>query len=70
MQERLQKIIAKAGVASRREAEELITAGRVKVNGKIITALGTKASLARDKITVDGDRIVSDRKSTRLNSSH
>lgn len=62
MQERLQKIIAKAGVASRREAEEMITSGRVKVNGKVVTALGTKASLARDKITVDGKRLESEKK--------
>lgn len=51
--ERLQKIIAEAGVASRRKAEELIKAGKVKVNGKIITELGTKAS-EKDEIIVDG----------------
>lgn len=52
--ERLQKILAQAGVASRRSAEELITQGRVQVNGKIVTELGTKADPARDHIRVDG----------------
>jgi 23S rRNA pseudouridine2605 synthase len=53
-QERLQKILAAAGVCSRRKAEELILAGRVQVNGKIVTELGTKADAARDHIRVDG----------------
>src|ERR1700756_995003 len=53
-QERLQKILASAGVCSRRKAEELILAGRVQVNGKVITELGTKADAARDHIRVDG----------------
>jgi 23S rRNA pseudouridine2605 synthase len=52
--ERLQKLIAAAGIASRRKAEELIVAGRVAVNGAIVTELGTKADPACDKITVDG----------------
>jgi 23S rRNA pseudouridine2605 synthase len=52
--ERLQKILAAAGVASRRRAEELIEQGRVQVNGKIVTMLGTKADAARDHIRVDG----------------
>ncbi len=52
--ERLQKILAQAGVASRRAAENLITAGRVQVNGKVVTELGTKADSARDHIRVDG----------------
>ena len=52
--ERLQKIIASAGVTSRRKAEELITQGRVTVNGQVITQLGTKADLSRDHIKVDG----------------
>jgi 23S rRNA pseudouridine2605 synthase len=56
-QERLQKIVARAGVASRRAAEELITAGRVRINGKIVTELGVKADPKRDKIEVDGKRI-------------
>ena len=50
--ERLQKVIAQSGVASRRKAEELISAGKVKVNGQIITELGTKVS-AKDQIEVD-----------------
>ncbi len=53
-QERLQKIIAAAGICSRRKAEELILAGRVQVNGKVVTELGTKADPARDHIRVDG----------------
>ena len=52
--ERLQKILAKSGIASRRHAEELITSGRVQVNGKVITELGSKADPARDHIRVDG----------------
>ncbi|HWA93368.1 MAG TPA: pseudouridine synthase, partial [Terracidiphilus sp.] len=52
--ERLQKILAQAGIASRRHAEELITAGRVQVNGQTITVLGAKADSARDHIRVDG----------------
>jgi 23S rRNA pseudouridine2605 synthase len=57
MQERLQKIIARAGVASRRAAEEFITGGRVRVNGHIVTELGVKADPRDDKIEVDGKRI-------------
>jgi 23S rRNA pseudouridine2605 synthase len=53
-QERLQKIIAAAGICSRRKAEELILAGRVQLNGKIVTELGTKADPSRDHIRVDG----------------
>ncbi|HET7207788.1 MAG TPA: pseudouridine synthase [Terriglobales bacterium] len=52
--ERLQKIIAAAGIASRRKAEELITSGRVAVNGQTITELGTKADPERDHIRVNG----------------
>jgi 23S rRNA pseudouridine2605 synthase len=52
--ERLQKAIAKAGVASRREAERLIAAGRVRVNGQVVTILGTKVDPERDRIEVDG----------------
>jgi 23S rRNA pseudouridine2605 synthase len=52
--ERLQKIIAAAGVASRRKAEEIIEQGRVQVNGKVVTEPGTKADLGRDHIRVDG----------------
>jgi 23S rRNA pseudouridine2605 synthase len=52
--ERLQKILSRAGVTSRRKAEELILAGRVTVNGKVVTELGSKADFARDHIKVDG----------------
>lgn len=54
MQERLQKLISQAGITSRRAAEELILAGRVTVNGAVVTELGSKADPARDTITVDG----------------
>ena len=57
MQERLQKIIATAGLASRRHAEEMITAGLVSVNGKVVTVLGTKADPAQDHIKVQGKLI-------------
>jgi 23S rRNA pseudouridine2605 synthase len=52
--ERLQKILSQAGVASRRRAEEMIVAGRVVVNGQVVTTLGSKADAARDHIRVDG----------------
>src|SRR5690242_21248614 len=52
--ERLQKIIAAAGVASRRKAEEMITSGLVEINGKIVTELGTKADPEHDHIRVNG----------------
>lgn len=57
MEERLQKLIAQAGIASRRHAEELISAGDVTVNGKITTELGTKADPQRDHIKVKGKLI-------------
>ena len=53
-QERLQKIIAAAGITSRRKAEELIVQGRVSVNGQMVRELGSKADPGRDKILVDG----------------
>jgi pseudouridine synthase len=55
--ERLQKIIAHAGFASRREAETMIREGRVTVNGRVVTELGTKANAGRDHIKVDGKLI-------------
>jgi 23S rRNA pseudouridine2605 synthase len=57
MTERLQKLIAAAGIASRRHAEELISSGQVTVNGKVITELGTKADAERDHIKVRGKLI-------------
>ena len=54
---RLQKILASAGIASRRKAEEIITAGRVTLNGQVVTELGTKADPDTDTITVDGKPI-------------
>lgn len=54
MKERLQKIIANAGLASRRNAELLIQEGRVRVNGQIVQTLGSKADTSQDKIEVDG----------------
>jgi len=52
--ERLQKLIAQAGICSRREAEKIISAGRVTVDGKIIRELGAKADPSKNKIRVDG----------------
>src|SRR5215470_3965250 len=57
MQERLQKILAHAGIASRRHAEEMITKGRVSVNGHIVTELGSKADAEEDVIKVDGKKL-------------
>ena len=59
--ERLQKVIAQAGVASRRKAEELITTGKVKVNGIVITELGTKVS-DKDKVEVNNEIIEKEKK--------
>jgi 23S rRNA pseudouridine2605 synthase len=53
-QERLQKIMAASGIASRRKAEEIIAAGRVTLNAKVVTEQGTKADPERDEICVDG----------------
>jgi 23S rRNA pseudouridine2605 synthase len=57
MQERLQKFMSAAGVASRRHAEEMILAGVVKVNGETVRELGTKVDPDKDKVTVSGKRI-------------
>ncbi len=51
---RLQKVIAEAGLASRRKAEEMMVAGRVTVNGRVITRLGTRVDPERDQVAVDG----------------
>jgi 23S rRNA pseudouridine2605 synthase len=61
MQERLQKILAHAGIASRRKAEQLMIEGRVRVNGAVITELGAKADPDHDHIKVDGKLIRSRR---------
>jgi len=57
MEQRLQKLIAAAGIASRRHAEELIAAGRVTVNGEVVKELGTKADPEKDHIKVNGKLI-------------
>ncbi len=54
MLERLQKIIARAGIASRRHAEQLILSGQVRVNGKVVAELGSKADAERDRIEAAG----------------
>jgi 23S rRNA pseudouridine2605 synthase len=56
-EERLQKILANAGIASRRKAEELIVTGHVSVNGVTVTELGSKADLAVDEVKCDGQRL-------------
>ncbi len=57
MKERLQKILSKAGLASRRHAEKLIVEGRVEVNGVVVTSLGFRADPCEDHIRVDGKPI-------------
>ena len=58
--ERLQKVLARAGIASRRAAEELITKGRVKVDGRVIDQLGVRVDPRRAKIEVDGNRLMAE----------
>jgi pseudouridine synthase len=55
--ERIQKILAKAGIASRREAERMVVEGRVTVNGKVVDTLGSKADAVVDHIKVNGRRL-------------
>ncbi len=55
--ERLQKLLARAGIASRRAAEQYVLSGRVRVNGHVATELGTKADIRTDRVEVDGRRI-------------
>jgi 23S rRNA pseudouridine2605 synthase len=55
---RLQKVLARAGIASRRAAEALIVAGRVRVDGRVVTQLGTKVDPRGSRVEVDGQRIV------------
>jgi 23S rRNA pseudouridine2605 synthase len=59
--ERLQKVLARAGVASRRASEDLILAGRVRVNGRVVTELGTKVDPHKDRVEVDGKRLVAEK---------
>ena len=54
MEQRLQKIIADAGITSRRKAEQIILEGRVMVNGETVSKLGAKADPAKDQVRVDG----------------
>ena len=54
MEERLQKFLAEMGIASRRKSEELIRLGKIKVNGKVVTELGTKVRVGLDKIEYNG----------------
>jgi 23S rRNA pseudouridine2605 synthase len=61
MKERLQKVIATAGIASRRHAEKMITEGRVSVNNVVVTQLGAKADAEKDVIRVDGNTISSEK---------
>jgi len=56
-EERLQKLLAHAGIASRRRSEQLMLEGRVTLNGAVVTELGTKADPERDHIKVDGKRV-------------
>ncbi len=63
--ERLQKIMAQAGVASRRKCEEYIVAGRVKVNGKVVRELGTKVRPDVDLIEVDGQLVIAQKRTWR-----
>lgn len=62
MEERLQKYLARAGVASRRRAEELITSGRVKINNTVVKKLGTKINPQADTVTVDNQPVKAEEK--------
>ena len=66
MEERIQKIIARSGLASRRKAEEMIQEGRVSVNSEIVRELGFKADIDKDEIRVDGKLICAEETKTYL----
>jgi 23S rRNA pseudouridine2605 synthase len=66
MQERLQKIIARAGIASRRHAEQLILSGQVRVNGQVVRELGTKADAAQDRIEAAGRLVTAEERRVHL----
>ena len=57
MEERLQKYLANNGIASRRKAEEYIVQGKVKVNGKVVTELGTKIDIDKDTVEFEGKEV-------------
>jgi 23S rRNA pseudouridine2605 synthase len=57
---RLQKVLAHAGVASRRAAETLISSGRIRVDGRVVTELGTKVDPRRSRVEVDGHRVIAE----------
>ena len=59
---RLNKVLSSAGLGSRRAVEELVRAGRVSVGGRIVTDLGERVDPERDQVTVDGSRVVVDRR--------
>ena len=58
VEKRLQKFLAECGIASRRKCEELILAGKIKVNGKVVTELGTKVIPSKDIVTYDEKEII------------
>ena len=62
MEETLQKYLAECGVASRRKCEEIILAGKVKVNGQVVIELGTKVISGKDKVEIDGKEILLEKK--------
>ena len=64
--ERLQKVLAAAGLGSRRSCEELITSGRVEVDHEIVTTLGSKVDPVRQQIRVDGERLPNPRRTVYL----
>jgi 23S rRNA pseudouridine2605 synthase len=66
MQERLQKIIARAGIASRRHAEQLILSGQVRVNGQVVRELGTKADVAQDRVEAAGRTVTAEERRVHL----